>query len=332
MRKYTWTIIGLFLLITAGITGWIVWPIFFAPANAPPPPSAQLEEVKEARAFVDVTQAAGFTHVHHKPYLDPKLDNIMSWMVSVGAAAAAGDFDNDGFVDLYVTDSKKGKPNHLYRNQGDGTFVDVAPLAGVAENINDDSGTSMDCMWGDYDNDGNLDLFVVKWGRDVLFHNNGDGTFTNVTEKAFRNEKGEPGSPWTNGNAATYVDYDNDGLLDLYVGNYFAPVDLWNLEHTRIMHDDFEQARNAGKNALFHNNGDGTFTDVAAKLKLDDPGWTLSVGHGDINNDGWPDIYCANDFGTDQLFLNKGDGTFRNITEIAFGEDTTTLNLKWFCV
>lgn len=322
MRKKTWTIISLFLLITAGITGWIVWPIFFAPADAPPPPTEQLEQVAEAQAFIDVTQAAGFTHVHHKPYLDPKLDGIMSWMTSVGAAAAAGDFDNDGFVDLYVTDSKKGKPNLLYRNKGDGTFVDVAQQAGVAENINDESGTSMDCIWGDYDNDGNLDLFIVKWGRDILFHNNGDGTFTNVTEKAFRNEKGEPGSPWTNGNAATYVDYDGDGLLDIYVGNYFAPVDLWHLEHTRIMHDDFEQARNAGKNALFHNNGDGTFTDMAPKLKLDDPGWTLSVGHGDINNDGWPDIYCANDFGTDQLFLNKGDGSFRNITEIAFGEDT----------
>jgi len=117
MRKSTWIII-LFLLITAGITGWIVWPIFFAPDSAPPPPSAKLEEVREARAFIDVTQTAGFTHIHHKPYLDPKLDGIMSWMVSVGAAAAAGDFDNDGFVDLYVTDSKKGEPNYLYRNQG----------------------------------------------------------------------------------------------------------------------------------------------------------------------------------------------------------------------
>ncbi len=322
MRKSTWTIIALVLLTTAGITGWIVWPIFFAPSDAPPPPTEQLEQIAEARAFVDVTKAAGFTHIHHKPYLDPKLDRIMSWMTSVGAAAAAGDFNNDGFVDLYVTDSKKGKPNYLYRNKGDGTFVDVAPQAGVAENINDDSGTSMDCIWGDYDNDGNLDLFIVKWGRDILFHNNGDGTFTNVTAKAFRNEKNEPGSPWTNGNAATWVDYDGDGLLDIYVGNYFAPVDLWHLKHTRIMHDSFEKSRNAGKNALFHNNGDGTFTDVAPKLNLDDPGWTLSVGHGDINNDGWPDIYCANDFGTDQLFLNKGDGTFRNITELAFGEDT----------
>ena len=220
MHKYIWTIIGFTFLIIAGAIGWIyILPIFWSMGG--PSTTTQFDDVpaEEPQAFIDVTQAAGFTHVHHKPYLDPKLDRIMSWMVSVGAAAAAGDFDNDGFVDLYVTDSKKGKPNHLYRNKGDGTFVDVAPQAGVAENINDDSGTSMDTMWGDYDNDGNLDLFVVKWGRDILFHNNGDGTFTNVTAQAFRNEKGEPGSPWTNGNSATWVDYDEDGLLDLYVGN-----------------------------------------------------------------------------------------------------------------
>ncbi|MEE8583403.1 MAG: FG-GAP-like repeat-containing protein, partial [Acidobacteriota bacterium] len=125
-----------------------------------------------------------------------------------------------------------------------------------------------------------------------------------------------------NGASAVWVDYDGDSWLDLYVGNYFAPFDLWHLEHTRIMHDDFEKARNAGRNFLFRNNRDGTFTELAAKLHLDDPGWTLSVGHGDLDNDGWPDIYCANDFGSDQVFLNLGDGTFRNITEQAFGEDT----------
>ncbi|MDM8560899.1 CRTAC1 family protein [Candidatus Parabeggiatoa sp. HSG14] len=324
MRKYVLTIFGLIFLITLGITGWIVWPIFFAPLTTVLTPEEGLIERggKEAQAFVNVTKVAGFNHVHHKPYLDPKIDGIMSWMTSIGAAAAAGDFDNDGFVDLYVTDSHKGKANYLYHNKKNGTFVDVAKQAGVAENINNDSGVSMDVVWGDYDNDGYLDLFVVKWGRDVLFHNNGNGTFTNVTAKAFRNENNEPGSPWTNGNAATWVDYDGDGLLDIYVGNYFAPVDLWHLKHTKIMHDNFEKSRNAGKNALFHNNGNGTFTNVAPKLKLDDQGWTLSVGHGDINNDGWPDIYCANDFGTDQLFLNQGDGTFNNISETAFGADT----------
>jgi len=305
--------------ICCGTIWKLVAPIFWSTAGPAAPRS--FDEVSGGTAFVDVTSAAGFHHTHHKPQLDAKLTPIMSWVASVGAAAAAGDFDNDGWIDLYVTDSRKGTPNHLYRNLHDGTFIDVGRQAGVAE-VNDDTGTSMDCVWGDYDNDGRLDLFVVKWGRDHLFHNNGDGTFTDVTAAAFRNETGQPGSPWANGCAAIWVDFDRDGRLDLYVGNYFAPFDLWHLKHTRIMHDDFEHARNAGRNALFHNNGDGTFTDVAPQLKLDDPGWTLSVGHGDVNNDGWPDIYCANDFGTDQFFLNQGDGTFVNVTDRAFGEDT----------
>jgi len=120
-----------------------------------------------------VTEAAGIKHCHHKPVLDHKLDNIMSWVCSVGAAAAAADFDNDGWIDLYVTDSDKGTPNYLYRNNGDGTFTDVAKKAGLAD-VNGDDRVSMDCIWGDYDNDGWKDLYLVRWGRDSLFHNNHD--------------------------------------------------------------------------------------------------------------------------------------------------------------
>lgn len=320
MRKPIWIIAGVIGLVILVIVGYVVLPVFISSSDAPAP-AQELEKASRNQAFSDVTQVSGFTHTHHKPYLDPKIDGIMSWMASVGAAAAAGDYDNDGWTDLYVTDSHKGYPNHLYRNTGKGAFSDVAKTNGVAD-VNDDSGTSMDCIWGDYDNDGFLDLFVVKWGRDILFHNNGDGSFTDVTTSAFVNEKSEPGSPWANGNAAIWVDYDGDGFLDIYVGNYFKPVDLWHLKTTKIMHDSFETARNAGRNSMFHNNGDGTFRETAKSLGLDDPGWTLSVGHGDINNDGWPDIYCANDFGTDQLFLNDGSGGFINISEMAFGEDT----------
>ncbi len=119
-----------------------------------------------------------------------------------------------------------------------------------------------------------------------------------------------------------WIDYDGDGLLDLYVGNYFAPFDLWHLETTRVMHDSFENARNAGRNSLWHNQGDGTFTDLGKQLGVDDPGWTLAVGHGDLDNDGWPDLYVANDFGPDQLYMNNRDGTFRNVTEQVLGQDT----------
>jgi hypothetical protein len=272
-------------------------------------------------AFVDVTDQAGFRHEHHKPTLDARLANIMSWVSSVGAAAAAGDYDHDGWMDLYVTDSEKGFPNHLYRNNGDGTFTDVAAEAGVAD-VNGELGVSMDCVWGDFDNDGWIDLYLVRWGRNSLFRNQGDGSFSEVTDAHFRRRDGAPGTDWANGNAAIFWDFDRDGRLDLYVGNYFRDVDLWNLETTRIMHSDFETARDGGRNFLFHQRPDGTFVEIAESLGLDDPGWTLAVGSADVNNDGWPDLYIANDFGPDRLFLNQGDGTLKNVSEKAIGVDT----------
>jgi len=273
------------------------------------------------KQFSDVAVRSGITHVHHKPSLDRKLANIDSWVCSVGAAAAAGDYNNDGWIDLYVTDSHKGTTNALYHNNGDGTFTDVARKAGVAY-LNGDQGTSMDCIWGDYNNDGWSDLYVVRWGPDALFRNNRDGTFTDVTERRFRKRDGSPGTQWANGNAAVFLDYNLDGRLDIYVGNYFREMDLWNLDTTRIMHDDFEHSRNGGKNFLYRQEPDGSFVEVAESLGLEDPGWTLAVGSADINNDGWPDLYCADDFGPDQLFLNAGDGSFRNVTETAIGFDT----------
>ncbi len=275
----------------------------------------------QKKVFVDVTEAAGIRHRHHKPVLDHKLDNIMSWVCSVGAAAAAGDYDKDGWLDLYVTDSRKGEPNYLYHNNGDGTFSDVAMRAGVAD-LNGEGGTSMDCVWGDYDNDGWLDLYVVRWGTDVLLRNNGDGTFSDVTKRCFRKRDGSPGTQWANGNAVIFFDYNLDGRLDLYVGNYFDEVDLWHLESTSIMHDGFEKSRNGGRNFLYRQEADGTFVEVAVSLGVDDPGWTLAVGSADLNNDGWPDLYCADDFGPDQLFLNRRNGGFTNVSQTALGFDT----------
>ncbi|MCH7808137.1 MAG: CRTAC1 family protein [Planctomycetes bacterium] len=273
------------------------------------------------KAFTDVAVEAGITHTHHKPVLDHKLDNIMPWLCTVGAAVAVADYDRDGWVDLYVTDSRKGTPNYLYRNNGDGTFTDVAQEAGVA-NLNGENGTSMDCVWGDYDNDGWPDLYVLRWGNDVLLRNNGDGTFTDTTAQCFRKRDGAKGTEWANGNAVIFWDYNLDGRLDLYVANYFPEVDLWHLENTSIMHDSFEKARNGGPNFLYRQNADGTFTEVAASVGLDDPGWSLAVGSADLNNDGWPDLYCADDFGPDQLFMSNRDGTFTNVTETAIGFDT----------
>ncbi len=271
--------------------------------------------------FTDVTRAAGIDHTHSKPRLDPKLDNIMPWVSSVGAAAAAGDVDGDGWIDLYVTTSRKGAQNLLYRNQGDGTFTNVASTAGVAD-VNDDDGVSIDCIFGDVDDDGWTDLYLVRWGRDRLFLNDGDGTFTEVTRERFTRRDGMPGTDWANGCGAVFLDYDRDGRLDIYVANYFRDVDLWDLTSTRIMHDDFEHSRNGGENFLYHQEPDGTFREVASSLGMEDPGWTLAVGSADVDNDGWLDVYCANDFGPDQLFLNQADGTFSNVSDVALEYDT----------
>ncbi len=262
----------------------------------------------------EISQQSGIHVVHHKALLDPQLDNIMPWMCSVGAAAAAADYNNDGLIDIFVSSSGRNTPCHLFRNNGNGTFTDVAVRAGVAH-LNEQGGV-MDAVWGDFDNDGWPDLYIVKWSApNRLFRNNRDGTFTDVTESS---GTGDPG----NGNAAIWFDYNGDGLLDLYIGNYFRPVDLWHLKTTHIMHDDFERARNGGPNVLYRNNGDGTFTDIARELGVNDTGWTLDVGACDLFNTGHFDLYLANDFGQDMIYKNNGNGTFTNVTAHALPTDT----------
>jgi hypothetical protein len=263
----------------------------------------------------DISTQAGVHVMHHKVQLDSKLENIMPWMASVGAAVCAADYNNDGLVDIFVTSSGRNTPCHLFRNNGDGTFTDVAEAAGVA-NLNEEGGV-MDAVWGDFDNDGWPDLYVVKWSApNRLFHNNHDGTFTDVTVSSGTGDV-------SNGNAAIWFDYNGDGLLDLYIGNYFRPENnLWDLKTTVIMQDDFEKARNAGPNVLYRNNGDGTFTNVAPELGVDDTGWTLDVGACDLFKSGHMDLYLANDFGQDTIYKNNGDGTFTNVTHTALPIDT----------
>ncbi len=295
------------------LPGCLLWSLVLPAAIASSaPPGSQTHS--GGKVFVDVTDRAGVRHRHHKPQLDSKLDNIMPWMASVGAAAAAVDYDHDGDIDLYVTNSRLGTQNKLFQNNGDGTFVDVAEQVGVAD-ANAAHGVSMDAVWGDYNNDGWLDLYIVKWGWNILYRANGDGTFTDVTESA---GVGDPG----NGNAAIWFDYNDDSFLDLYIGNYFRNVDLWHLKDSRQMHEDFETARDAGANVLYRNNGDGTFTDVSEALHVNDTGWTLDLGAADYDNDGDQDLAAANDFGQDRVFRLNADATFTDVTDTAIGWDT----------
>ena len=210
----------------------------------------------------EVSKAAGINFVHQPPALDPKLDPIMPEVASMGASVSIVDFDRDGWSDIYVCNSAIGSRNALYRNQKDGTFKDVAPELGIADVNQAGTGVSTGAVWGDYDNDGYDDLFLVKWGRPELFHNDAGRGFTRVSEQA--------GLPrWINGNTAIWFDYDGDGRLDLFVGGYYSEdIDLWHLTTTRIMPESFEYAKNGGRKYLFHNLGNGKFEEVAEKVEL----------------------------------------------------------------
>ena len=258
-------------------------------------------------ALEEVSKQAGLNFVHQPPKLDSSLDHIMPQIAAMGAGVSVVDFDRDGWNDLYVTNSGEGTKNCLYRNTGKGTFEDVAGALGVAELNQPASGVSMGAIWGDYDNDGFEDLFVYKWGRSELFHNDGGKAFTRVTEGA-----GLPA--WANCNSATWLDYDRDGKLDLFVGGYFREdLDLWHLKSTRMMPESFEYAKNGGRKYLFHNEGNGKFTDATSATGLDSRRWALAVAAADLRGTGYPDLVVANDYGVSELWANEGGKRFRDI-------------------
>ena len=243
---------------------------------------------------------------------------------TTGCGVAFYDYDNDGWLDIFLVNGTRleGFPagqepiNRLFKNNRDGTFTDVTLKAGLAH-----SGWGQGVCIGDYDNDGYEDLFVAYFGKNVLYHNNGNGTFTDVSEKA-----GVSGSPkrWNTGCA--FVDYDRDGKLDLFVANYIdmdlatAPVpESGPCLYKGIMVACGPPGLNGAKNMLFHNNGDGTFTDVSESsgiLKTDGT-YGLGVLTGDFDNDGWPDIFVADDSTASVLYQNQKNGKFLDVAQDA---------------
>ena len=255
----------------------------------------------------EVSKASGIDFHHQAPTLDAKLNHIMPEVASMGAAVSVVDFDRDGWQDLYVTNSGEGSKNCLYRNLGDGTFKDVAAEMGIADVNQPGTGVSMGAVWGDYDNDGYEDLFLYKWGRPELFHNDGGHGFTRVTDQA--------GLPqWVNANAAIWFDYDRDGKLDLFLGGYYSEnIDLWHLKTTEMMPESFEYARNGGRKYLFHNLGDGRFEEVSRQLGINTNRWTLAVSAADLRGSGYPDLFIANDYGVAELFFNREGKKFDDV-------------------
>ncbi|GAC1652123.1 MAG: hypothetical protein NVS4B3_13890 [Gemmatimonadaceae bacterium] len=256
----------------------------------------------------DESAPAGIHFVHHRPSFDPKIANIEPHVAALGASVSVVDFDGDGRPDLYFTNSRFGQPNALYHNLGNGTFEEVAASAGLADLNRPGEGVSMGSVWGDFDNDGREDVLVYRYGYLALFKNIDGHHFKDVTEEAGLRR-------WVNSNGAIWIDYDRDGLLDLYVTAYFRDdVDLWHLGTTRIMHNSFEFADNGGKNLLFHNLGGGKFEDVTDRMGVGSTRWTLAAASADFNGDGWPDIYLANDYGPEELYLNDHGQRFVRAT------------------
>lgn len=270
-------------------------------------PDGAVEIGPQGFRYREVSAEAGIDFQHELPRLDPQLDPILPLVAAMGAAVSVVDVDRDGFQDLYTVSSAEGRPNALYRNLGDGRFQDVAPALGLADLNEPGTGVSMGSVWADVNGDGYEDLLLYKWGRPELFLNRGGTSFERVTQDA--------GLPdWVYANTATWLDYDRDGDLDLFLGGYFdEAVDLWALESTRFMPESFEYAENGGRNHLLRNEGDGTFADVTEAMGLSGTRWTLASTAADLRGTGYPDLLVANDYGVSEYWLNEAGERFREV-------------------
>jgi hypothetical protein len=278
-------------------------------AGAPP------DQPESRIRFVEIGEKAGVRHVHRTRKFRGEHANVLGMFTSGGAVSAVGDYDNDGWEDLFVTSSDEGDISRLFRNEGDLTFSDQTEKAGVGGG-NDPLSVVADALFFDYDNDGWQDLVVARFGTPLLYRNQGDGTFKDVSADTGMDT-------FANSLAVIAFDYDRDGKLDLLFGNYFPPVNLIELPTRKVLPHDLDNATNGGGASLWRNVGNGRFVDVTAQTGLDNQtGWMLAVGHGDFNNNGWPDIYMAGDYGTDRVYFNNGDGTFRDTTATSIGFDT----------
>jgi len=256
-------------------------------------------------------KAMGVDFTHQAPTFDSRLEHIMPQVAAMGASVTVADFDRDGWQDFYVTNSGEGSFNRLYRNNGNNTFTDVAQAVGLADVNRRETGVSMGSVWGDFDNDGWEDLLLYRYGRPELFRNVEGRSFVAVSERA-----GLPAR--VNANSATWLDYDRDGFLDLFIAGYWPDdVNLWKLETTKIMPESFEYATNGGRKYLLRNRGDGTFEDRTESMGIRSHRWTLAVIAADLLGTGYPDLFFANDYGVSELFGNRAGKRFEDVAATA---------------
>ncbi len=284
--------------------------------------AAATEPASSPVQFVDVAQQAGL----NIPNVWGGIASKRLIVETKGSGLAFFDYDNDGWLDIYLTNGNRldahwpaGKEpvSHLYKNNRDGTFTDVTDKSGLGR-----TGWQTGVCVGDYDNDGWDDLFCCFWGHNILFHNNGNGTFSDVTHKSgLAQEKGR----W--GTGCTFLDYDRDSYLDLFVCNFVkldpdktpSAGDMSFCQWKGVPTMCGPRGLPGDTNMLYHNNGDGTFTDVSEKAGILKPGprYSISATSYDFDNDGWPDIYVAVDSEPSILFHNNHDGTFTDVAVMA---------------
>jgi len=281
--------------------------------------------------FTDVSAASGLLSAKN---MSGSATNKQFLLEEMGCGVAWFDYDNDGWLDIFLVNGTSFVPaerdrhptSYLFHNNRDGTFTDITKKAGLTR-----SAWGQGCCVGDYDNDGYDDLFVTYWGHNVLYHNNGDGTFTDVSEKA-----GVAGTGNSWGAGCCFLDYDRDGHLDLFIANYVnfevsgapKPGEAGYCNYNDIPVPCGPQGFAGGTNLLYRNRGDGTFADVSQQSGIARPSgpskmvfvghnWQPSGSYGmgaaaaDFDNDGWPDIYVASDSAPSLLYRNNRDGTFR---------------------
>src|SRR5688572_6081090 len=264
--------------------------------------------------FTDVARQAGIDFRHFSGVRSSQLPEDM------GSGAAWGDYDNDGWLDLVIANEvgplsmseaeRRGSPARvaLYHNDGDGTFTEVTSHAGI-----DFRGWGMAVAWGDYDNDGHIDLVLTSYGKNSLYRNNRDGTFD---DRSAASRIGDPTGFWT---GASWGDYNRDGFLDLYVTGYVRYTRTDSSESSGKYDVENPASINPSsfrpeRNLLYRNNRDGTFTELAASAGVvDSAGRGLAAAWADFDEDGWPDLYVANDVSDNALYRNLGNGKFVDV-------------------